>query len=60
MQALVEELRRLIDKYFDKILEFKKRNCFELVPAAELNIVASLCRLFDSLATEENGVGVSF
>ncbi|XP_052234681.1 dynein axonemal heavy chain 2-like isoform X14 [Dreissena polymorpha] len=55
-KALVEELRRLIDKYFDKILEFKKRNCFELVPAAELNIVASLCRLFDSLATEENGV----
>ncbi|KAL4220766.1 Dynein heavy chain 2 [Mactra antiquata] len=55
-KALVEELRRMLDKYLDKILEFKNKNCEELVPAAELNIVASLTRLFDALATEENGV----
>jgi len=52
----VEELRRLLEKYLDKVLQFKKLNCTELVPAAEMNVVASLTRLFDSLATEENGV----
>lgn len=57
-QGLVEELRRLLEKYLDKVLDFKKKNCQELVPAAELNLVASLCRLFDSLGTEENGVSV--
>ena len=56
LQALVEELRRLLDKYLDKILSFKNKNCSELVPAAELNVVASLARLFDALGTVENGV----
>jgi hypothetical protein len=46
----------MLDKYLDKILTFKNKNCSELVPAAELNMVASLARLFDSLGTVENGV----
>lgn len=58
-QALIEELRRLFDKYLVKILQFKKVNCTELIPLAELNGVVSLCRLFDSLATVENGVGIT-
>ncbi|XP_053403795.1 dynein axonemal heavy chain 2-like isoform X4 [Mercenaria mercenaria] len=53
---LVEELRRLLDKYLDKILDFKKSNCSELVATSELNVVASLARLFDALGTVENGV----
>ena len=56
-QTLVEELKRLFDKYLVKIQEFKKTNgCKELIPICELNGVISLCKLFDSLATVDNGV----
>eukprot|EP00794_Sanderia_malayensis_P010712 gene10712-11859_t len=51
-----EVLRRLFSKYVEKILDFKKQNCKELVPVSELNSIASLCSLFDGLATEQNGV----
>lgn len=53
----MEELRRLFDKYLVKILDFKQQNCKELIPIAQLNGVSSLCKLFDSLGTVENGVG---
>ena len=60
LQTLVEELRRLFEKYFVKIQEFKKANqCRELVPISELNGVISFCRLFDCLATPDNGVSLS-
>ncbi|XP_036369342.1 dynein heavy chain 2, axonemal-like [Octopus sinensis] len=55
-KELVEEIRRLIGKYLVKMLTFKKDNCKELVPTAELNGVVSLCKLFDCFATTENGV----
>ncbi|XP_021360073.1 dynein heavy chain 2, axonemal-like isoform X4 [Mizuhopecten yessoensis] len=55
-KQLVEELRRLFDKYLVKILEFKRQNCHDLIPIAQLNGVSSLCKLFDSLGTQENGV----
>ncbi|XP_046574741.1 LOW QUALITY PROTEIN: dynein axonemal heavy chain 2-like [Haliotis rubra] len=58
-KALIEELRRLFDKFVVKILDFKKANCKELIAIAELNGVSSLCKLFDSLATQENGVDSS-
>ena len=57
-KGLVEELRRLFDKYMLKMLDFINTNCKQLVPIAELNGVASLCRLFDALGTTENGVSV--
>uniref|UniRef100_A0A8C1Q525 Dynein, axonemal, heavy chain 2 n=1 Tax=Cyprinus carpio TaxID=7962 RepID=A0A8C1Q525_CYPCA len=47
---------QLFDRHIDKTLTFKKTHCKELVPITELNGVASLCRLYDSLATPENGV----
>ena len=54
---MIEELKRLFDKYVTKIQEFKRTNqCKELVPIAEMNGIASLCKLFDALATPENGV----
>ncbi|KAK7102408.1 hypothetical protein V1264_020630 [Littorina saxatilis] len=56
VKGLVEELRRLFDKYMVKILDFIKTNCKQLIPIAELNGVASLCRLFDVLGTIDNGV----
>lgn len=55
-KAMAEELRRLFDKYLLKISEFKRLNCHELVPIAQLNGVISLTKLFDALALPANGV----
>ena len=55
--VLGEMLKQLFEKYLTKITDFKKHNCSELVPIAELNGVVSLTRLFDALATTANGVG---
>uniref|UniRef100_W5N7B2 Dynein axonemal heavy chain 2 n=1 Tax=Lepisosteus oculatus TaxID=7918 RepID=W5N7B2_LEPOC len=55
----VEHLQRLFDKYVEKTLLFRKTHCKELVPITELNGVASLCRLYHTLATPENGVNPS-
>ena len=55
-QVAAEILQKLFEKYVDKVLTFKRNNCTELVTTSELNSVASLCTLFDALATEENGV----
>ena len=59
LQTMVEELNRLFDKYIEKTQQFKKANaCKELVPVCELNAVASLCHLFDCLATPQYGVSI--
>jgi len=56
-KTLIEELRRLFEKHIVKMEQFKKANqCKELIPVVELNAIISLCRLFDVLATRENGV----
>ncbi|CAJ0965699.1 unnamed protein product [Ranitomeya imitator] len=55
-KAEVETLQRMFDKYVGRILEFKRLNCTDLVPQEETCGVISLCRLYDSLATAENGV----
>ncbi|KAM6949562.1 LOW QUALITY PROTEIN: dynein axonemal heavy chain 2 [Aplochiton taeniatus] len=55
-KAEVEHLRRLFDKYTEKTMAFRRSSCKELVAITELNGVASLCRLYDSLATASNGV----
>ena len=39
-----------------KILEYKLLNCKEPVPIDDFNAVQSLCLLYESLATVENGV----
>uniref|UniRef100_A0A8D0HGT5 Dynein axonemal heavy chain 2 n=1 Tax=Sphenodon punctatus TaxID=8508 RepID=A0A8D0HGT5_SPHPU len=51
-----ETLQRMFDKLINKILAFKKENCQELVPISEYSGIVSLCKLFTSLATPENGV----
>ncbi|KAL0970220.1 hypothetical protein UPYG_G00238880 [Umbra pygmaea] len=55
----VDQLKQLFDKYIQKALIFKRERCKELVPITELNGVSSLCRLYDSLATPDNGVNPS-
>ncbi|XP_069502374.1 dynein axonemal heavy chain 2 [Ambystoma mexicanum] len=52
----VETLQQLFSKFTEKLLNFKKNSCKELVPIPEISGVVSLCKLFDSLATVENGV----
>uniref|UniRef100_A0A8B9RG35 Dynein, axonemal, heavy chain 2 n=1 Tax=Astyanax mexicanus TaxID=7994 RepID=A0A8B9RG35_ASTMX len=52
----VDHLKRLFDRYIKKTISFKRTHCKELVPITELNGVISLCRLYDSLASPENGV----
>ncbi|XP_040202767.1 dynein heavy chain 2, axonemal [Rana temporaria] len=51
-----ESLQRMFDKYVGKILEYKHQNCKDLVPQEETSGVISLCKLYESLATPENGV----
>jgi dynein heavy chain len=51
-----EELKTLVNKYIKPILNFKKLNCKELVPIAELNGIKSMCNIFDAFATKENGI----
>ena len=57
---MVEELKRLFEKYVLKIQDFKKMaQCKELVPLSELNGIISLCKLFDVLGTVKNGVSAN-
>eukprot|EP00727_Mastigamoeba_balamuthi_P014495 m51a1_g9670 putative dynein heavy chain axonemal (5182) ;mRNA; r:1243469-1265072 len=51
-----EILRTLFNKYVQQALDFRARECVEIVPTTHLNAVVSLCNLFESLATAENGV----
>eukprot|EP00842_Homolaphlyctis_polyrhiza_P003901 jgi/Hompol1/4511/HPOL_003669-RA len=51
----IEIIRRLVDKYIAQTLEFR-RTCAELVPVPEASAIRSFCRLFDAVATLENGV----
>lgn len=56
LQAEVEHLKLMFEKYIEKVINFKKSSCKELIPITELNGVTSLCCLYDALATSENGV----
>ncbi|MEQ2220854.1 Dynein heavy chain 2, axonemal [Ilyodon furcidens] len=58
-KAEVEHLKNAFDKFLEPTLNFKKTHCKELICITELNGVASLCRLYDSLATPVNGVNAS-
>lgn len=40
----------------EKILEFKRNQCKEIIVSNELNLVQSLCNLMDCLATKDNGI----
>ncbi|KAM4749227.1 dynein axonemal heavy chain 2 [Rhinophrynus dorsalis] len=51
-----ETLQRMFDKYVEKTLEFRRYNCNELVPQEDSCGVISLCKLYEALATPDNGV----
>ncbi|EZA48745.1 Dynein heavy chain 2, axonemal [Ooceraea biroi] len=51
-----KEMNQLFESHVNATLEFKRRNCEELVPILELNAVQSLCKLLEVFATPQNGV----
>ncbi|XP_074107880.1 dynein heavy chain 2, axonemal kl-2 [Cotesia typhae] len=55
-EEFIQEMDLLFDNYLDKVLEFKRAKCKELIAVNELNAVEGLCKLLGVLATEENGV----
>ncbi|EFJ08553.1 hypothetical protein SELMODRAFT_185288 [Selaginella moellendorffii] len=55
-QILIKTVRSLLEKYIDSGNAFRKKKCRETVAIDNLNGVASFCKLFDALATFENGV----
>ena len=53
---LVPVITGLVDKFVEKFLEFKRLNVNEMLPLSPCSCVASMCILFDNLATPQNGV----
>lgn len=49
-------MNQLFASHVNVTLEFKRRNCEELVPVPELSAVQSLCKLLEVFATPQNGV----
>eukprot|EP01138_Halocafeteria_seosinensis_P001392 gb/GECG01001428.1/.p1 GENE.gb/GECG01001428.1/~~gb/GECG01001428.1/.p1 ORF type:complete len:4689 (+),score=693.48 gb/GECG01001428.1/:1-14067(+) len=45
----------LFEKYLPTLLEFKKRNCSEIVSLTDENAALSLCRLLDAVGDEDAG-----
>ena len=58
-QRFVPMLRKLFDRFVEKVLAFLQKNCSELVPTSELNRVQSLCRLLSAFLTSANGLPIS-
>lgn len=56
LQAEIEPLQRMFEKFISKMLAFKKDYCAELVAVPEYSGIISLCKLYSALATPENGV----
>lgn len=45
-----------MDRFVDSTLKFKRSKCEETIPVPELNLIQSLCKLIEALATPKNGV----
>lgn len=53
--VLVDTVNKLVEKWIEALTEFKRLNCKELVPCDRLAAIATTTRLFDALATLDNG-----
>ena len=56
LAKFVEPLSKLTERYLDPVLDFKRRNCKELVPVDALSSVRSLTVLFDSLSSTQESM----
>ncbi|XP_004521647.2 dynein heavy chain 2, axonemal [Ceratitis capitata] len=52
----VKLVREYFDQYLDKVLEFKRQRCKEIVKTNQLNVVMSMCKLLEAFATKQNGI----
>eukprot|EP00762_Andalucia_godoyi_P004499 ANDGO_05184.mRNA.1 Dynein-1-beta heavy chain len=52
----VDILRKLFDKYVARSLAFRRKECTELVGTTDISAVKSLCKLYDSLASPDQGL----
>jgi dynein heavy chain, axonemal len=57
--AAVEIITKMVDKWIGHLTEYKRLECKELVPCDRLAAIITTTRLFDALATIENGVDPS-
>eukprot|EP01083_Nonionella_stella_P177342 623003_1 len=55
-----ERLTTLFEDYIDILLEFKRKECSELIPITDFNAVQSLCNLLSCSLQSENGVGPEY
>ena len=55
-KQLVVLLRKFFEKYVEACLEFRRKDCRQIVDVDPLAAVRSLCNLFDAVNTPENGV----
>jgi len=53
--VLCDTITKCFEKFMQPCLDFRRRECRELVPTPPLQSVLGTCNLFDSLATAENG-----
>lgn len=56
--GLRKVLEDLLERYLQQILDFKAKNCREVVASNELNLIKTFCKIFDSLTAPESGVNV--
>ena len=55
-EVFVPMLTGLVDKFVEKFMEFKRLNVNEMLPLSPCACVASMCKLYDAVATPQNGV----
>ena len=53
--ALKDEFFKFFDETVEKTIKWVRRNCRELIPSMDNNLVMSLCRLFQSIFVEHKG-----
>ena len=55
-KKLQDPLKSLVNKHASKVIDFRAKNCKELIPITPLNSMLSLCRLLKIFCTTDNGV----
>jgi dynein heavy chain len=58
-QDVRELLTKMIEKHVSPLLDFRKRECKELIPVGDFHAIRALTNLFDSLCTVDQGVDPS-
>lgn len=52
------KLQILLNKFLEIFIEYKHQALHDILPCTDLNVVQTFCKLYETLATKENGVDV--